>query len=121
MMELSLFIILNILGAIFTILIIAFKQLPDERGDDAGGWQGISFIASIIAVIIWIILAVSSINLGYTQPYTAIDNTTLITGSYEIVYPNTWPFALIYSLISILPFVLIFFLWPETWRKNKGE
>lgn len=120
MIELTLFIIMNVLGAIFTLLIIAFKQLPEEQNNPSGGWQGMAFLAAIISTIIWICIAAASISIGYTQPYTAIDNSTLITGSYQIVFADTWPFALIYAMISVLPFVLILFLWPESW-KNIGK
>jgi len=123
MIELTLYIILNVLGAIFTLLIIAFKQLPAETNKETGqseGWQGMAFLAAIISTIIWLCIAAASISIGYTQPYTAIDNTTLVTGSYEIVFANTWPLSLIYAMISVLPFVLILFLWPESW-KNIGK
>jgi len=124
MIELNLFIILNILGAITTLLILAFKQLPaDEENDEAGGWRGMAFLCAIISTIIWLVLAVSSISIGYTQPYALIDTntSTVITGTYTVTFPDTWPFSLVYALISVLPFVLILYLWPETWRKNKNE
>ncbi len=112
---------MNILGAIVTILILGFKQLP-ETNDEADGWRGMSFLCAIIATIIWISTAVMSINLGFTQSYAVFNNSSssITAGSYTVVFPNTWPLALVYALISILPFVLIFYLWPDSWRK-KGD
>lgn len=121
MIELTTFLILNFLGAFFTILILGFKTLPDEKGDEAGGWQGLAFIAAIVSTILWLICMITVLDIGVIQPYVFISGTTVTSGSFSVSYPGTWPFMIVYALVSITPFVLLLFLWPETWRKNKGD
>lgn len=121
MVELTTFLILNFLGAFFTALILCFKSLPDESGDEAGGWQGLAFLAAIVSTIIWLVCMASSFGIGTIDSYAVEVGGVLETGSVTTVFPDTWPFAILYALISVLPFVLILFLWPESWRKNKRE
>lgn len=117
MIDYSLFLLMNVLATIFTLLIIGFKQLPE--GDDISGWQGISFICAIISMIIWLSLAATSLDIGYIQPYALWANSTLMTGSYNIQFTGTYPLSFVYSLISIVPFVLLFYLFPASWRKKE--
>jgi hypothetical protein len=121
--ELTTFLILNFLAALFTVLIICFKLLPAEQGDELGGWQGIAFISTIISTIIWLVCAASCLGIGTISSYAVFNVTSgaIETGSVLTVFPDTSSFALIYVLISVLPFVLIFYLWPETWRKSNKE
>lgn len=119
MIDYTLFILMNILGILFTALIIAFKNLPE--GDEVSGWQGIAFLCAIVGLIIWLSLAVVSLSIGYVQPYAIIVNDSLETGSYMVPFEGTWPLSIVYALISIIPFVLLFYLFPETWRgKREG-
>lgn len=117
MIDYTLFLLMNVLGILFTALIIAFKNLPE--GDEVSGWQGISFVCAIVALIIWLCLAVISLDIGYVQPYALSQNDTIITGSYDVHFTGTWPLCIVYALISIIPFVLLFYLFPETWRGGK--
>ena len=119
MIELTTFLILNFLGAFFTLLIFIFKTIPEEK-DESSGWKGLAFVSAIISTIIWLICMVAVLDIGIIQPYAFISGTTVITGSVTVRYPDTWPFMLVYALITIIPFVLLLFLWPESW-KNIGR
>jgi len=117
MIDYTLFLLMNILGILFTVLIIAFKNLPE--GDELSGWQGISFVCAIVALIIWMCLAVVCLDIGYIEPYAILQNNTIITGTYNVQFEGTWTLSIVYALISIIPFVLLFYLFPETWRGNR--
>lgn len=120
MIDYTLFLLMNILAIVFTVLIIAFKELPEEQENEISGWQGISFVCAIVSLIIWISLAVASLDVGYMQPYVLGINETVTTGAYQVSFTGTWPLALAYCLISIVPFILLFYLFPETWKgKNR--
>lgn len=115
MIELDIFLLLNFLGALFTILIIGFKTLPSDD-DEIGGWQGIAFIAAIVACIIWLVCGVAAVDLGYSQQSFSMTGGTITPSTYQVRYNDTWPLAIVYVLISIIPFVLLFYLFPETWK-----
>jgi hypothetical protein len=119
MIELTTFLILNFLGAFFTIFILAFKTIPEET-DESSGWKGMAFVSAIISAIIWLVCMVAVLDIGVIQPYAFISGSTVVTGSVTVHYPDTWPFMFVYVLATIIPFVLLLFLWPESW-KNIGK
>ena len=119
-MELALFILLNVIAVIATAMFLAIRSLPEKGSkatdEDSEGWPGLEFVFVIIALVFWLCCMITVINLEVTYVYSnGADYYT-----YLHTLPNTWPFALIYALISIPEFLLVIFLWPEAW-KFKGE
>jgi hypothetical protein len=82
MIELTTFLILNFLGAFFTIFIIAFKTIPEEQ--DGSSWKGMAFISAIISTIIWLVCMVAVLDIGVIQPYAFISGSTVVTGSVTV-------------------------------------
>jgi hypothetical protein len=117
MVELTLFLILNLIGVFFTLLILIFKTIPENEKESS--WKGLSFLAAVIATIIWLICAVGSLSVGTVSSYAAVVGGVVVTGSFSMVIPDTWPFVLVYCLVSIIPFILLIYLWPEAWLSKK--
>lgn len=122
MIEITVFILLNILGLFMSLIMILVKIVPEED-KNVTGWGGLAFIFSIISLIIWLCLAVISAlgNIGYTESYGVVIAGVLTTGSIDVVFDLMWPFALIYVLISIPYFFLLLYLMPETWKSKPSE
>jgi Mn2+/Fe2+ NRAMP family transporter len=118
MIDISIFILLNGLAMFFTIMILAFKQLPEEKPGETG-WAGLSLLCAVIATIIWITVGVISLDIGIVQAYAVLNGGTIVTGTVSTRFDNTWPLVFMYILASIIPFILIFFFWPETWLPRK--
>jgi hypothetical protein len=110
LIDIELFLLLNILGLVFTFLILAFRSSPDEE------WKGIAFLCAIVSTVLWLTCAVISVDIGTTTTYASVVDGSLVTGVVRTAYEGTWPLAFVYCLVSVIPFLLLLFLFPDSWK-----
>jgi len=85
--------------------------------EDYGEIKGFGIVLAIVSLLSWIIVGILAINLTYTS--TIVVNGNII--DHTITYPNTWPIAIFYCLLSIFSLLMILKKIPEVWPGVKKQ
>ena len=122
-MQIELLYLFSGLAVFFTLLIPIFMKFPDTHRPNIdlnspevetaeSGLKGLALIVAVISFIFWVLLAAGSVSIKYLYFYH-VDNTAYV---YEHIYTNTGPLAWLFIGCSIIPFLLLLFLIPESWK-----